>query len=170
MHSYFCDQCNLEFDVDEEIDETEDSVFCPECKIHLARPLPETPERIIARERRLRRARAAQYKQLMRLILFTLIVLVIVNAAVLYNSRSAWLMLSAGIILGIPAGCWTRRITYERSWRSAVLAAVMMLIVETAILGTLYLCHKLQMNAAVMNLIAGIIPAGCIASYEKESQ
>ena len=104
MHSYFCDQCNLEFDVDEEIDETEDSVFCPECKIHLARPLPETPERIIARERRLHRARAAQYKQLMRLILFTLIVLVIVNAAVLYNSRSAWLMLTAGIILGIPAG------------------------------------------------------------------
>lgn len=169
MHSYFCDHCNLEFDVDEEIDETEDSVFCPQCKNHLARPLPETPERLIARDRRLRNARAVQVKRLTRLILFTLAVLLAVNAAVVYNSRSAWLMLTSGIILGIPAGCWTRRITYERSWRSAVLAIAMMLIVETAILGTLYLCRGLQMSGAVMNLIAGIAPAWCIAAYEKES-
>ena len=49
MRSFFCEKCRLEFDLDEDFDEGDNTVFCPQCKINLARMLPETPERILTR-------------------------------------------------------------------------------------------------------------------------
>ena len=45
MRSFFCEKCRLEFDLDEDFEEGDNTIFCPQCKINLAVMLPETPDR-----------------------------------------------------------------------------------------------------------------------------
>ena len=71
MRSFFCDKCNLEFDLDEDFDDDDNTVFCPQCKINLAKILPETPERILMRAKRQQELRMKQLKARTRMLLGT---------------------------------------------------------------------------------------------------
>lgn len=169
MRSFFCEKCRLEFDLDEDFEDGDDTVFCPQCKINLAVMLPETPERNVMRERRLHAARVKQQKEFFRLILGSLAVLLAVAWSMCSCGRFAWLMLVAGLIAGVPAGLWVRRITSDRTYRAGVLAAVLALIVLTAAGGVLYGCGLLIYSPALRNLASCIITAWIFAVWEKKS-
>ena len=169
MRSFFCEKCRLEFDLDEDFEEGDDTVFCPQCKINLAVMLPETPERIVMRERRLRAARIKQLKELFRLVLFTLAVLAAAALCLRFGSRSAWLMLVTGLPAGIAAGLWVRRITFDRTFRAGILGAILALAALSAMAVIFYLCGRLVWTPALPNLTSCIITAWIFAVYEKRS-
>ena len=169
MRSFFCEKCRLEFDLDEDFEEGDDTVFCPQCKINLAVMLPETPERIVMRERRLRAVRIKQLKELFRLVVFTFAVLVLAAVCLRFGSGSPWLMLMIGLPAGIPAGLWVRQITFDRTFRAGILAAVLALAALSAIAAVLYFCGRLVWTPALPNLTSCIIAAWIFAVYEKRS-
>ena len=169
MRSFFCEKCRLEFDLDEDFEEGDNTVFCPQCKINLAVMLPETPERIVMREKRLHAARVKHQKEIFRLILGSLAVLLAVSWGMCCCGRFAWLMLVAGLIAGVPAGLWIRRITADRTFRAGILAAVLALIVLAADAAVLYGSGLLIFSPALRNLASCMITAWIFAVYEKQS-
>jgi len=169
MRSFFCSKCNLEFDLDEDFEDGDNTVFCPQCKINLAQMLPETPERIVMREKRLRQARRKELQKLERLLRITLIAGAADVLLMRYCGQIAVLMLIAGLIGGIPAGLWVRRITADRSWRAGVLASSLALLALAAEAGVWIMIKKLIPGPALWQLTAGIITAWCFAVFEKRS-
>ena len=169
MRSFFCSKCNLEFDLDEDFEEGDNTVFCPQCKINLAQMLPETPERIVMRERRLRQARREELRKVGRLLRVTLIAGAADVLLMRYCGQIAWLMLAAGLIGGIPAGLWVRRITADRSWRAGVLASLLALLALAAEAGVWILVKKLTPGPTLWQLTAGVITAWSFAVFEKRS-
>ena len=94
MRSFFCDKCNLEFDLDEDFDDDDDNtVFCPQCKINLAKILPETPERILMRAKRQQELRKKKLKARTRMLLVTFGILVLANLLMQIRPGSFFLML-----------------------------------------------------------------------------
>lgn len=171
MRSFFCEQCNLEFDLDEDFEEGDSTVFCPQCKIHLAKMLPETPERLVMREKRLREARSREWKKIARLILVTLVILLADVLLLRFGNRSFFWMLIAGLMAGVPAGLWTRRITLDRTWRAGILASILALFgiaVVTAVVWRLIPPPEGSL-APLRNLTAAVIPAFLLAWWEKPS-
>ena len=169
MRSFFCEKCRLEFDLDEDFDEDDNTVFCPQCKINLARMLPETPERIIMREKRLREARKKQRKASARFVSGTLGLLILFNILLLTGGRSFFWMLVAGLIAGIPAGLWTRRITADRSFRAGILAVILAAAVMALDIAALHFGIGLAIFPAFRNLLGAIITAWVFAVFEKNS-
>ena len=157
MRSFFCEKCRLEFDLDEDFEEGDNTIFCPQCKINLAVMLPETPERIVMRERRLKAARVKRQKEVFRLILGSLAVLLAVVWCMYCWSRFAWLMLAAGLAAGVPAGLWVRRITSDRTYRAGILAAV------------LHGIGRPVFSPALRNLASCMITAWIFAVFERKS-
>jgi len=169
MRSFFCEKCRLEFDLDEDFEEGDNTIFCPQCKINLAVMLPETPERIVMREMRLKAARVKERKKLFRLILASLAVLLAVTWSIGHWSRFAWVMLVAGLAAGVPAGLWTRRITSDRTFRAGILAVFLAMLVLAADAAVLYLRGQLVLSPALRNLASCMITAWIFAVYEKRS-
>ncbi|MBQ9338385.1 MAG: hypothetical protein IJS14_13935 [Lentisphaeria bacterium] len=168
MRSFFCDKCNLEFDLEGDFDEQEDRVFCPRCTTNLARILPETPERILMRETRLRRERAQLAVRRGKLILWTVLAMVLANALILTGGHLFWLMMCAGVAGGFPAGFWMRHLTSDRTWRAGVAACVIFLLFLSLDILVLRVSGRLPvMYPALRNLTAGILPAWFAAIYEK---
>lgn len=168
MRSFFCDKCNLEFDLDGDFDETEDRVFCPRCTTNLARILPETPERILMRESRLRAERMKNAVRRWKLIFWTAAALALTNFLILIGGHLFWLMMCAGVVCGFPAGFWIRHLTSDRTWRAGVTACVVFLL----FLGLDLLCLRLAgrlpvVYPALRNLTAGILSAWFTAIFEK---
>jgi len=121
------------------------------------------------REKRLRQARRKELQKAGRLLRITLIAGVADVLLMRYCGQIAGLMLIAGLIGGIPAGLWVRRITADRSWRAGVLASVLALLALAAEAGVLILVKKLIPGPALWQLTAGIITAWCFAVFEKRS-
>ncbi len=169
MRSFFCEKCRLEFDLDEDFEEGDNTIFCPQCKINLAVMLPETPERIVMRERRLKAARVQRQKEVFRLILGSLAVLLAVVWCMYCWSRFAWLMLAAGLAAGVPAGLWVRRITSDRTYRAGILAAVLALIVLAAAAAVLHGIGRPVFSPALRNLASCMITAWIFAVFERKS-
>lgn len=169
MRSFFCEKCRLEFDLDGDFEEEDNMVFCPRCKVNLALILPETPERILMREKRLLELRRKEQKKMFQLLLGTLAILTVVNILLVTGGKSYFLMLAAGLIAGIPAGLWSRRITLDRSFRIGVLASVVYLLVLAVDMTVLYCSGKLVLSSALRNLTGGIITAWIFAVFEKNS-
>ena len=169
MRSFFCDKCRLEFDLDEDFEEGDNTVFCPQCKINLAMMLPETPERIVMRARRLRAARIKQLNSLFRLVVFTLFVLAADVWCLRYWSGYAWILGFIGLLNGILSGLWVRRITLDRTFRAGMLASVLALAVPGTIVGILYLAGRQVWTPALPKLVSCIITAWLFAVYEKRS-
>ena len=170
MRSFFCDKCNLEFDLDEDFEEGDSTVFCPQCKINLAKMLPETPERMVMREKRLREARSRERKKVARLVLLTLAVLLADALLLRFGNSSFFWMLIAGLIAGIPAGLWTRRITFDRTWRAGILASFLAFLGLAAV--TVAVWNLTPLGAAappLRNLTAAVIPAFLLVLWEKSS-
>ena len=170
MRSFFCDKCNLEFDLDEDFDDDDNTVFCPQCKINLAKILPETPERILMRAKRQQELRIKQLKARTRMLLVTLGILVLTNLLMQIRPDSFFLMLTAGLLAGIPAGIWTRHLTLDRTYRAGIFAAVLLALILAVECGVLYVCGRLPVwYPALRNLTAGIITGFIIAIWEKNS-
>ena len=169
MRSFFCDKCNLEFDLEGEFDEFEDRVFCPHCTTTLARILPETPERILMRESRLRRERRNTAIRRWKLIFWTAAAAVLANFLILIGGHLFWLMMCAGVIAGFPAGFWMRHLTSDRTWRAGVAACVIFLLFLLLDVLILRLGGRLPVfYPALRNLTAGILPAWFTAIFEKK--
>ena len=111
--------------------------------------------------------RKARQKRL-RLILITLIVLSVVNALILTGGKSFFLMLTAGLAAGIPAGLWTRRITADRTFRAGILAGCLVSVILAA---NVIFVHSIGwlpvFFPALRNLTGGIISAWIFAVFEK---
>ena len=169
MRSFFCEKCNLEFDLDEDFDEDDNTVFCPQCKINLARILPETPERILMRAKRLEELRRKDRLKLFKLILETVGALLL-GAVCMRVMQKAFPMLVCGLIAGIPAGLLTKRLTADRTYRAGILASVLLLLGQGAVFGILLYCGAISAwHPAMRNLAAGVITAFCFAVFEKNS-
>ena len=170
MRSFFCDKCNLEFDLDEDFDDDDNTVFCPQCKINLAKILPETPERILMRAKRQQELRLQRLKKRTRMLLTTTVILVLANFLMQLKPASFFLMLTAGLLAGIPAGIWTRHLTEDRTYRAGIFAVLLLAVILAVECGVLYCCGKLPvMYPALRNLSAGILTAFIIAIWEKNS-
>ena len=169
MRSFFCEKCRLEFDLDEDFEEDDNTVFCPQCKINLAKMLPETPERIIMREKRLQEARKKQRLASVRFVFRTLGLLILFNILLLTGGRSFFWMLVAGLIAGIPAGLWTRRITADRSFRAGILAVFLAAVVMALDIAALHFGIGLAIFPAFRNLLGAIITAWIFAVFEKNA-
>ena len=170
MRSFFCDKCNLEFDLDEDFDDDDNTVFCPQCKINLAKILPETPERILMRAKRQQELRLQRLKKRTRMLLTTTVILVLANFLMQLKPASFFLMLTAGLLAGIPAGIWTRHLTEDRTYRAGIFAVLLLAVILAVECGVLYCCGKLPvMYPALRNLSAGILTAFIFAIWEKNS-
>ena len=170
MRSFFCDKCNLEFDLDEDFDDDDNTVFCPQCKINLARILPETPERILMRAKRQQELRMKRLKARTRMLLVTAGILVLANLLMQIRPASFFLMLVAGLLAGIPAGIWTRHLTEDRTFRAGIFAIVLLAVILAAECGILYACGRLPVwYPALRNLVGGVIPAYIIAIWDRGS-
>lgn len=168
MRSFFCSKCNLEFDLDEDFDDGENTVFCPQCKINLAKILPETPERILMRAKRQQELRKKQLNARIRMLLVTLMILVIANLLMQIRPGSFFLMLTAGLLAGIPAGIWTRHLTEDRTFRAGIFATVLLAVILAAECGVLYACGRLPVwYPSLRNLVGGILPAFLIAVWDR---
>ena len=170
MRSFFCDKCNLEFDLDEDFDDDDNTVFCPQCKINLAKILPETPERILMRAKRQQELRLQRLKKRTRMLLTTTVILVLANFLMQLRPASFFLMLTAGLLAGIPAGIWTRHLTEDRTYRAGIFAVLLLAVILAVECGVLYCCGKLPvMYPALRNLSAGILTAFIIAIWDRNS-
>ena len=170
MRSFFCDKCNLEFDLDEDFDDDDNTVFCPQCKINLAKILPETPERILMRAKRQQELRLQRLKKRTRMLLTTTVILVLANFLMQLKPASFFLMLTAGLLAGIPAGIWTRHLTEDRTYRAGIFAILLLAVILAVECGVLYCCGKLPvMYPALRNLSAGILTAFIIAIWDRNS-
>ncbi len=168
MRSLFCDKCNLEFDLDEDFDDDDNTVFCPQCKINLAKILPETPERILMREKRQQQLRKKQRNARIRMLLVTFGILVLTNLLMRIRPESFFLMLVSGLLAGITAGVWTRHLTWDRTFRAGIFAILLLAVILAAECGILYACGKLPVwYPALRNLVGGIIPAYIIAIWDR---
>ena len=168
MRSFFCDKCNLEFDLDEDFDDDDNTVFCPQCKINLAKILPETPERILMREKRQQQLRKKQRNARIRMLLVTFGILVLTNLLMRIRPESFFLMLVSGLLAGITAGVWTRHLTWDRTFRAGIFAILLLAVILAAECGILYACGKLPVwYPALRNLVGGIIPAYIIAIWDR---
>ena len=160
----------MEFDLDGDFDEDETSVFCPQCKINLAKILPETPERLVIRTKRLEEAHQKEKQKLIRLILESLAVLAAVNFLILKGGNSYFLMLIAGLFAGIPAGLWTRRITADRTYRAGLLAGCLYSLILAVNGSAVYGLGWLPaLWPALRNLFGGIVTAWIFAVFEKNN-
>ena len=169
MRSFFCDKCNLEFDLDEDFDD-DDTVFCPQCKINLAKILPETPERIVMRAKRQQERRKKQLKDRIRMLLVTLGILVLANLLMQFRPASFFLMLTAGLLAGTTAGVWAQHLTEDRTYRAGIFAAVLLAVILAAECGVLYACGRLPVwYPSLRNLVGGILPAFIIAVWDRSS-
>ena len=170
MRSFFCEKCNLEFDLDEDFDDDDNSVFCPQCKINLAKILPETPERILMRAKRQQELRMQRLKKRTRMLLVTVVILVLANLLMQINPGSFFLMLTAGLLAGIPAGIWTRHLTEDRTYRAGIFAVLLLAVILAVECGVLYGCGKLPVwYPALRNLVGGVIPAYILAIWDRGS-
>lgn len=167
MRSFFCEKCRLEFDLDEDFEEDDNTVFCPQCKVNLARMLPETPERILMRDKRLREARKKQRMAAVRFVFGTLGLLILFDILLLAGGKSFFWMLVAGLIAGIPAGLWTRHITADRTFRAGILAVVMAAAVMGLNIAALHFGTGLAIFPAFRNLFGAVITAWIFAVFEK---
>ena len=169
MRSFYCEKCRLEFDLDEDFDEDDNTVFCPQCNVNLARMLPETPERIIMREKRLREARKKQRRASVRFVFGTLGLLILFNILLLTGGRSFFWMLVAGLIAGIPAGLWTRHLTADRTFRAGILAVFLTAVIIGINIAALHFGAGLAIFPAYRNLLGALITAWIFAVFEKNS-
>ena len=168
MRSFFCDKCNLEFDLDEDFDDDDNTVFCPQCKINLAKILPETPERILMRAKRQQELRIKRLKARTRMLLVTVGILVLTNLLMQIRPASFFVMLVAGLLAGIPAGIWTRHLTADRTYRAGIFAILLLAVILAAECGSLYVCGKLPVwYPSLRNLTGGIIPAYILAIWDR---
>ncbi len=171
MRTCFCDKCNYEFDVPEELNEQEDSVFCPRCKVNLARILPDTPTRVLQREQRLARARRKEIMRVTRLILITLLALLGVLSVFrfLWNHSAPFLI--SGCIWGYLCAMWTRLITWERSPYAGLFAVgIMVMTLGMLLVAVLFtgFCPLRPWGAA--ELMPGLLFAYLFAAFEKEKE
>ena len=170
MRSFFCYKCNLEFDLDEDFDDDDNTVFCPQCKINLAQILPETPERILMRSKRQQELRMQRLKKRTRMLLVTVGLLALAYFLMQISPASFYLMLAAGLMAGTTAGIWTRHLTDDRTYRAGIFAVFLLAIILATACVALYCCEELpDWYPALRNLSAGIIPAFIIAIWEKNS-
>ena len=167
MRSFYCEKCRLEFDLDEDFDEDDNTVFCPQCKINLAKMLPENPERILMREKRLREARKKQRRASVRFVSGTIGLLILFDLLLLTGGKSFFWMLVAGLIAGIPAGLWTRRITADRTFRAGLLAVLLTAIIMGLNVAALHFGAGLAIFPAFRNLFGAVITAWIFAVFEK---
>ena len=114
MRSYFCKKCDLEFDLEEEM-ETDPSaeepvsmVFCPNCLVTVAEALPETPERILARERRIRHQEKLRRRKSLKILLAGAGMLFLASAGFSLAYHSFFWMLVLSLFPGITAGAGIR--------------------------------------------------------------
>ena len=171
MRSYFCRKCDLEFDLDMEEDlsqeDSDSMVFCPRCLITVAEVLPETPERILARERRLRNQERMEKRRSMRILAGGAALLLLTSAGFTFAYNSWFWMLVLSLIPGTVAGVCTKQITQDRSWRAGVLS----LGVYAILLGLCVLipwsCGRFFFLAPARNLLAGTVLAWICAVFEK---
>ena len=167
MRSFYCEKCRLEFDLDEDFDEDDNTVFCPQCKINLAKMLPETPERILMREKRLREARKKQRRASVRFVFGTIGLLILFDILLLTGGKSFFWMLVAGLIAGIPAGLWTRRITADRTFRAGLLAVLLTAVIVGLNIAALHFGTGMVIFPAFRNLFGAVITAWIFAVFEK---
>jgi len=171
MRTCYCEKCNYEFDVFEELDEQEDRVFCPKCKVNLARMLPETPTRILLREQRLVRARRKEIMRFTLRVLETFAVLV----WMLFSFRFLWKyslpFLLSGILWGYLCAMWTRFVTWERSsyagFFSVGLMGMTLGILLAAVLFTGFCPFR---TGYLFELMPGLLFAYLFAAFEREKQ
>ena len=169
MRSFFCEKCRFEFDLDEDFDEDDNTVFCPQCKVNLARMLPETPERMVMREKRLQEARKKQRQASVRFVFGTIGLLILFNILLLTGGRSFFCMLVAGLIAGIPAGLWTRHLTADRTFRAGILAVFLTAVIIGINIAALHFGAGLAIFPAYRNLLGALITAWIFAVFEKNS-
>ena len=173
MRSYFCKKCDLEFDLEEEM-ETDPSaeepvsmVFCPNCLVTVAEALPETPERILARERRIRHQEKLRRRKSLKLLLAGAGMLFLASAGFSLAYHSFFWMLVLSLFPGITAGLWTREITSDRTWRAGILALGIYGVLLLLCILIPWSCGKFLFLAPVQNLVAGAVPAWICAVFEK---
>ena len=81
---------------------------------------------------------------------------------------SFFLMLTAGLLAGIPAGIWTRHLTEDRTYRAGIFAVVLLALILAAECGVLYACGRLPVwYPSLRNLVGGIIPAYILAIWDR---
>ena len=171
MRTCFCEKCNYEFDVPDELNEQEDSVFCPKCKINLARILPDTPTRILQREHRLARARKKEIMRFLLLVLATGLVLLGTLAAFRFFWSRSILFLLAGCAWGYLCALWTRLITWERSPYSGLFAVGIMLTTLGILLTAIRFTGFSPLRLGVpLELAPGLLLAFLFAAFEKEKE
>lgn len=169
MRTCYCEKCNYEFDVPEELNEQEDSVFCPKCKVNLARILPDTPTRVLLREKRLARARRKEIMRFTLLVLSTLLVLL----GLLYAFRFLWNrsmpFLLSGCIWGWLCAMWTRLVTWERSPYAGLFSVGIMGMTLGILLAAVRFSGFCPFRTGfVFELMPGLLFAYLFAAFEKE--
>ena len=171
MRTCFCDKCNYEFDVPEEVNEQEDSVFCPRCKVNLARIFPDTPTRVLQREQRLARARRKEIMRVTRLVLITLLALLGVLSVFrfLWNHSAPFLI--SGCIWGYLCAMWTRLITWERSPYAGLFAVgIMVMTLGMLSVAVLFTGFCPLRPWVAYELMPGLLFAYPFAAFEKEKE
>ncbi len=171
MRTCFCEKCNYEFDVADELNEQEDSVFCPKCKINLARILPDTPTRILQREHRFARARRKEMIRFLLLILATASVLLGIFAAFRFFWSRSIPFLLAGCAWGYLCALWTRLITWERSPYTGLFAVGVMAATLGILLAAIRLTGFSPLRIwVILELAPGLLFAYLFAAFEKEKE
>lgn len=178
MRSFFCDRCSYEFDVDidEEENDSENTMFCPKCNVTLARILPETPDRILLREQRLALLHREELRRFLGLILQT-ILLFGIGALVEWKLRYGLVQFIYAVWWGCVAGLWTRRITRERSVYSGLFSMIFSCITLGIFYAAVFLIPREIPFKLVSYLWFGIfylfvsaIPAFLFGFYEKKNE
>jgi len=171
MRTCYCEKCNYEFDIFEELDENEDLVFCPKCKVNLARILPDTPARILLREQRLARARSKEIFRLTRLALETITAFLLIVFAFRFLGKYALPFLLSGSLWGYLCAMWTRFITWERSPYSGAFSMGLMGISLGILALILYSNDFCQLRIGhIFELMPGLLFAYVFAAFEKEGK
>ena len=169
MRTCYCEKCNYEFDILDELNEDEDMVFCPRCKINLARILPETPSRIILREQRLARIRRKEIFRLLFLVLKTLAVVLwmIFSFRVLWKHSLPFLL--SGALWGYCCAMWTRFLTLERTPYSGTFSMGLMAVSAGLLVAGLYFSDFCSLRAGqLFEMMPGLLFAYFFAAFEKE--
>lgn len=175
MRSYFCRKCDYEFDQEEEFspvvegnssEECPEVVFCPKCLVTVAEALPETPERILARERRLRHLRQEEKRRDLLHLSAGILTLIGVSAGMVFTYDSYFWMLVLGLIVGVTGGFWTRKLTQDRSWRAGLLALGLFVLMSALCIAIPWSCGRFLLEVPARNLIAGGAVSWIIAVFD----
>lgn len=175
MRSYFCRKCDYEFDQEEEFsppaeenssEECPEVVFCPKCLVTVAEALPETPERILARERRLSHLRQEEKRKDLLHLFAGILVMIGISAGMALTYDSYFWMLVLGLIAGVTSGSWTRKLTQDRSRRAGFLSLGLFILMTSLCILIPWSCGRFLFGAPAQNLIAGGAVSWIIAVFD----